>query len=75
MHKFVIMTNGREKRFLAADDERHIALFEEIGFKVTGKGYDEADADEVEKGAQHSVLERYKALEKQVERIRKIVLE
>lgn len=75
MQDFVIMTKGREKRLLAADDEKHIKLLEEIGYRMTGKGCDEAAAHDVEVGIQRPVAEREKALEHKIDKIVSVLMD
>lgn len=74
MHEFVIMTKEREKIILAADDETHIRFFEEIGYRMTGKGFDEASARDLEKCIQQPVIKREKALEEKFDKVISILM-
>lgn len=74
MRDFVIMTKDCEKRILAADDEQHIKLLEEIGYRITGWGYDEDSAPLVEESIQRPVLKREKALEQKFDKVIKVLM-
>ena len=74
MPDFVVMTKDREKRILAASDEKHIKLFEEIGYRMTGKGFDEDSAALVEEGIQRPVLKREKELERKFDRVISVLM-
>lgn len=75
MPEFVIITKDHEKRLLDADDERHIKLFEEIGYRMTGKGFDEDNADLVEEGIQQPIAKREKVLEQKFDKVIRILLD
>lgn len=57
MQEFVIMTKDCEKYILAVDDKRHISLFEEIGYRMTGRGFDEEITPLAEKNIRQPVVE------------------
>lgn len=75
MPEFVIMTKDGEKRLLDAGDVRHIKLFEEIGYRMTGKGFDEDSAALVEEGIQLPVLRLEKVLEQKLDKVIRILLD
>ncbi len=74
MPEFVIMTKGSEKKLLDADDEKHIALFKELGYRQTGHGVDGNTAHDVEKGIQRPVEIINESLEEKYSRIVKILM-
>ena len=74
MRDFVIMTKDCEKRILAADDEQHIKLLEEIGYRITGRGYDEDSAPLVEESIQRPVAKREKVLEQKFDKVIKVLM-